>query len=449
MSKQNNESELFSLTAETSVLGGLLLDEKKWDAVADILSADQFYNGNHKLLYKAMSELIAAKRSIDAVTVSEQLEKTGKLKAVGGMSSVIQLAQDSPFTANILDYAKIVLERWQRRQLNTIGQEIQLLAKQATPDEVSGTVAKAEHLVTNLVRKVASHQNTVASDAVALSQLAMQHRIDRENAGGALSGIATGFRELDRLLDGLQKGGLYIIAGRPSMGKSAFALNAMVNMAAARHNPLLFSMEMPNEQNSLRVISKISGIPFEHLKRGEALPKAANQQFLAACETLAQLSLHMVDSSTMTVAQIRAASQHLHRTENVDVIFVDYLQLATDERGTENRAEFIASVSRGLKKLAMDLQVPVVGLSQLNRAVEGRVDKRPMLSDLKESGGIEQDADAVLMLYRDEYYNKQTEDLGIAEVIITKSRNGPTGTVKMLFEGANMQFANLHNDGFS
>ena len=416
-----------SVEGESSVLGGLLLDNQAWDAVADILSDDDFYRYEHRLVFGAIFTIVNASRPADVITVFEHLQSQGKADEAGGLAYLNALAQYVPGAANIRRYAEIVRDRSILRKLLTASDQIATNAFNPKGRPVSDIVDESEQKIFSIGEQGQRHKQgfqDMGSLVVTLLDR-VQEMADNPND---VTGVPTGFYDLDRMTAGFQAGDLVVLAARPSMGKTALAINIAEHVA-------LFSMEMGAAQLAVRVVGSIGRIDQSHLRTGK-LTDDEWPRLTEAIERLRTVSLHIDESAGLNSAQLRANARRLARKcGKLGLIVVDYLQLmsGTDSDG-ENRATELGEISRGLKTLAKELQCPVIALSQLNRSVESRPDKRPMMSDLRESGAIEQDADIIMFIYRDEYYTKDAcKEPGVAEIIIAKQRNGPTGTVKLAF----------------
>ena len=424
-----------SLEAESSVLGGLLLDNAAWDRVGDLLIDGDFYRYEHRLIYGAIGALINATKPADVITVFEHLQNQGKAEETGGLSYLNSLAQYVPSAGNIRRYAEIVRERSILRKLVTASDEISTDAFNPKGRPVADIVDQAEQKIFNIGEQGSRmKQGFQAMDSLVVSLLdRVQEMADNPND---VTGVPTGFYDLDRLTAGFQAGDLIVLAARPSMGKTALAINIAEHVALHEGLPVaVFSMEMGAAQLAVRIVGSIGRIDQSHLRTGK-LTDEEWPRLTEAIEKLRNISLHIDESAGLTSSELRANARRLARQcGQLGLIVVDYLQLMSGSAGNEeNRATELGEISRGLKMLAKELKCPVVALSQLNRSVETRPDKRPMMSDLRESGAIEQDADIIMFIYRDEYYTKDAcKEPGVAEVIIAKQRNGPTGTVKLAF----------------
>ena len=438
-----------SLESESSVLGGLLLDNAAWDRVGDLLTEADFYRFEHRLIYAAVGALVNASKPADVITVYEQLQSQGKADDVGGLGYLNSLAQYVPSAGNIRRYAEIVRERSVLRKLVAASDEIATSAFNPKGRPVSTIVDEAEQKIFNIGEQGARHkQGFQAMDTLVVNLLdRVQEMADNPND---VTGVPTGFYDLDRMTAGLQAGDLVVLAARPSMGKTALAINIAEHVALHEGLPVaVFSMEMGAAQLAVRIVGSIGRIDQGHLRTGK-LTDDEWPRLTEAIEKLRNISLHIDESAGLTSSELRANARRLARQcGKLGLIVVDYLQLMSGSANDgENRATELGEISRGLKMLARELQCPVIALSQLNRSVEQRPDKRPMMSDLRESGAIEQDADIIMFIYRDEYYTKEAcKEPGVAEVIIAKQRNGPTGVVKLAFLKPITKFESLAAGG--
>ena len=424
-----------SLEAESSVLGGLLLDNHAWENMGDLLVADDFYRYEHRLIFAAMADLMNASKPADVITVFEALQRKGKAEEVGGLPYINSLAQFVPSASNIRRYAEIVRERSILRKLVSASDEISTRAFNTQGLEVSKVLDEAEQKIFKIGEESSRmKQGFVSMDTLVVDLMdKVQELADNPTD---VTGVPTGFYDLDRMTSGLQAGDLVVLAARPSMGKTSLAINIAEHVALNEHRPVaVFSMEMGAAQLAVRIVGSIGRIDQGRLRTGQ-LSQDEWPRFAEAIDQLKDIPLHIDESSGLTPSELRANARRLARREGkLGLIVVDYLQLMSGSSGgrEENRATELGEISRGLKMLAKELQCPVIALSQLSRGVESRTDKRPMMSDLRESGAIEQDADIIMFIYRDDYYNKESKDPGVAEVIIAKQRNGPTGTVRLSF----------------
>ena len=434
-----------SVEAEQSVLGGLMLENVAWDKIADLVGEDDFYRDDHRRIWKHISKLIEANRPADVITVVESLERNAELETVGGLSYVGMLSNNTPSAANIRRYAEIVRERSIMRKLAEIGTEIAGSAYNPLGREARQLLDEAEAKVFKIAEAGARGNQGFEAIQPLLTQVV--ERIDllysRDNPSD-VTGVATGFADLDERTSGLQPGDLVIVAGRPSMGKTAFALNIAEHVALDGKLPVaIFSMEMAGTQLAMRLLGSVGRLDQHKLRTGKLddndWPRLTN-----ALGRLNDAPVFIDESAALTALELRARARRLHRQHRgLGLIVVDYLQLMSSTSQGENRATEISEISRSLKALAKELSVPVVALSQLNRSLEQRPNKRPVMSDLRESGAIEQDADLILFIYRDEVYNDSSQEKGIAEIIIGKQRNGPIGTVKLTFLGQFTKFQNF------
>jgi replicative DNA helicase len=437
-----------SIEAEQAVLGGLMIDAAAWDQIADRVMAEDFYRNDHRLIFTATAGLIERNQPCDAVTLSGHLESQGVLEQVGGLAYLGTLARDTPTAANIRAYADIVRERSVLRQLISAGNAIVGSALEPEGREAREIVDDAERAVFEIAER--GSRGKVGFRQVKAILPDVVNRIDElYHSDGKLTGIATGFKQLDEMTSGLQPGDLIIIAGRPSMGKSTLAVNMAENAAlGAKKSAAIFSMEMSAESLTLRMLSSLGRINQSHLRSGR-LEEDDWPRIDSAMTQLGTASIHIDETPGLTPTEIRARARRLKRERGLDLIVVDYLQLMQVAGTKENRATEISEISRSLKALAKELKVPVLALSQLNRGVEQRTEKKPVMSDLRESGAIEQDADVILLIYREEVYEPNTTRKGIADIIIAKQRNGPTGEVQLTFLGQYTKFENYAPESYA
>lgn len=440
-----------SIESEQSVLGGIMLDGNAYDLVSDILSIDDFYRPEHRLVFEIAQKLALEAKPIDVVTVFGELQAQGRAQDAGGIAYLNQLVNAVPAAANVRRYAEIVRERSILRALIRAGDEIATMALSPEAANVPDLLDHVQSLVfaideksqrgNRTFRKLPELAGAVTSE---IQQLYQMHNPDD------VTGIPTSFTKLDRMLTGLQKGDLIIVAGRPSMGKTSLALNFAEHIGFNLGLPVaIFSMEMSAEQLTKRFISSIGRIDAQKIRRGR-LDDNDWASFTQAVGRMAKAPVYIDDTPGLTINELRGRARRLIRTSGpLSLVVVDYLQLmsgTTRGNSSENRATEISEISRGLKTLAKELDVPVIALSQLNRSVDNRPDKRPVMSDLRESGAIEQDADVIMFIYRDVVYNKDTPTPNEAEVIVSKQRNGPTGIIPMRFDGEFTRFDNLAED---
>ncbi len=430
-----------SLEAEQSILGGLMLDNTAWDKIADIIVKSDFYRKDHRIIFDGISNLIEASEACDVVTLSEYLENKGELETAGGLEYIASLANETPGAANAISYAKILRERSVLRSLISAGNQISGNAYLNDGREASELVDEAERLVFDIAEKGArgragfEHLKDVLPDTIDRIELLSKSE-------GDITGVATGYKEFDKLTAGLQSGDLVIIAGRPSMGKTTLAVNIAENAAIGSKVPTaIFSMEMPKEQLAFRMISSLGRVDQSHLRTGK-FPDEDWSRINTAVQLMSDAPIYIDDTPALSPTEIRARARRLKRESGLGLIVLDYIQLMQVHGTTENRATEISEISRSLKALAKELSVPIIALSQLNRSVESRTDKKPIMSDLRESGALEQDADLILFIYRDEVYNQDTPRKGVADISIAKQRNGPIGDFPLTFVGRYTKFEN-------
>ena len=440
-----------SIEAEQSVLGGLLLDNSAFDRAGDLLSDSDFYRFEHRAIYSAIRGLIDSTRPADVITVYERLQGLGKGEECGGVVYLNALAQSVPSAANLRRYAEIVRERAILRKLIAASDEIATTAFNPGGRPVDQVLDEAEGKIFQIGEEgTRGKQGFQSMDALVVQLLDRVGEL-AENGAEDVTGVRTGFYDLDRMTAGLQPGDLIVLAARPSMGKTAFALNIGEHVAVNEGLPVVvFSMEMGAQQLALRMVGSLGRIDQSHLRTGR-LADDEWGRLTEAVERLGKVSLFIDETPGLTPSELRArARRQARQCGKLGLIIVDYLQLMSGSSSNEeNRATVLGEISRGLKGLAKELGCPVIALSQLNRSVETRPDKRPMMSDLRESGAIEQDADVIMFIYRDDYYTKEaSKEPGVAEIIIGKQRNGPTGTVKLTFLKPLTKFDNLAPGSF-
>jgi replicative DNA helicase len=431
-----------SIDAEQSVLGGLMLDNRAWDQVIDRLGEGDFYRHDHRVIFRVMARLLELNKPIDVLTVSEGLRELHELEQIGGEVYLFELANNTPSAANISAYADIVRERSILRQLISAAGEITTTAFNAQGRSIVELLDQAEQRIFSI-----SEQGARGSGPVNIKNFLAKtmDRIDTLfHSGTSITGVPTGYHDFDEMTSGLQPSDLVIIAGRPSMGKTTLAMNIAEHVAIKSRFPvLIFSMEMPGEAIVMRLLSSLCRIDQLRIRTG----KLADDDWPRISSTVSMLSdapLFIDDTAGLSPAEMRARARRLAKEHGqLGLIVVDYLQLMQVPGNNENRTAEISEISRSLKGLAKELKVPVIALSQLNRGLEQRADKRPVMSDLRESGAIEQDADVIVFIYRDEVYNENSPDKGTAEIIISKQRNGPIGKVRLAFMGQYTCFENF------
>ncbi|SEM22043.1 replicative DNA helicase [Luteibacter sp. UNCMF331Sha3.1] len=436
-----------SIEAEQAVLGGLMLSPDSLDKVADKLTDDDFYRRDHRVIWRAINELANKGMPCDAITLGDWFVANDMSEMIRDSTYLLELANSTPSAANIAAYGDIVREKSVMRQLIDAGTSITEDGFRPEGKSVQEVMELAEQRVFRIAESGARGKKDIVSVREAAGE-AFRMLSERYEKKGQLTGLSTGFTDLDELTSGLQPSDLVIVAARPSMGKTAFALN-LAEAAAMRgkKSVAVFSMEMSASQLAFRLISSLGRVHAQHLRNGD-LAEEDWPRVTSAITMLADAKIFIDDTPAMSPVEMRSRSRRLQREHGLGLIVIDYLQLMQVPGNSENRATEISEISRGLKALAKELNVPVIALSQLNRSLEQRADKRPMMSDLRESGAIEQDADVIMFIYRDEYYNKESPDKGLAEIIIGKQRNGPTDTVKLAFLGHYTKFENWAPDSY-
>jgi replicative DNA helicase len=436
-----------SIEAEQSLIGGLMLDALAWDKIADVITADDFYRKDHRLSYSAIAGLVESGSPCDVVTVSEHLDSRGELDNAGGLAYLATLSNETAGAANARAYAKILRERATLRALISAGNEIAGSAFTSDGRTAAEVLDDAEKMVFEIADRGTRGKKGFKSLKDILPEAV--DRIDTlHQSDGDITGISTGYNEFDKLTAGLQPGDLVIVAGRPSMGKTTLAVNIAENAAIGSKVPTaIFSMEMPAQQLAFRMISSLGRVDQTHLRTGN-FPDEDWSRINTAVQLMSEAPIFIDDTPSLSPGEIRARARRLQREHGLGLIVVDYLQLMQVPGNKENRATEISEISRGLKALAKELACPVVALSQLNRSVEQRTDKRPVMSDLRESGAIEQDADLIVFIYREEVYNQDTPRKGIADIAIAKQRNGPIGDFPLTFVGRYTKFENWVPDTY-
>ena len=436
-----------SIEAEQAVLGGLMLAPEAYDRINDKLTANDFYRRDHQLIYRAIAELAEKNRPFDAVTLGEWFESQGHMDLVAGGAYLVELASTTPSAANIAAYAEIVRDKAVMRQLIEVGTEIVNDAFQPEGKESDEMLAIAEQKVFAIAEQGARGRTDFVAMNDALKDAFEVLRV-RSESGGTVTGLPTGYTEFDMMTAGLQPTDLVILAARPAMGKTTFALN-IAEYAAIKSKKAVavFSMEMSAGQLAMRLISSVGRINATRLRTGQLEDEDWSRVTSAIRILKDQAKVFIDDTPGLSPDVLRSKARRLKREHDLGLIVIDYLQLMSVPGNNENRATEISEISRSLKGLAKELNVPVIALSQLNRSLETRTDKRPVMADLRESGAIEQDADMIVFNYRDDYYNKETSpDKGLAEIIIGKQRSGPTGSCKLRFFGEYTRFDNLSHD---
>lgn len=432
-----------SIEGEQAVLGALMISPEAISRVVDILEPDYFYRKAHQMIYAAMLDLFDKNEPIDVVTISQYLKDQGKLDSVGGRQYLSDLALCVATTANVEYYGRTVNEKALLRNLIKAGSEIVASCYEDIDAEL--VIDKAEHLIFGIAQRRNMQQLVHIRDIVNDSFAKIEERYENRDT---LAGVPSGFYDLDLITSGFQNSDLIIVAARPSMGKTALCLNIAQHAAVEHKLPVaLFSLEMSKEQLVQRLLCSEAGIDANKMRTG-MLQSNDWTKLAAAMGRLGEAPIYIDDSAVVTTLEIRAKARRLKaEMKNLGLIIVDYIQLMQGRKQSDNRVQEVSEISRGLKTLARELGVPVIALSQLSRAVEGRQNKRPMLSDLRESGSIEQDADIVMFIYRDDYYNPESEQKGEAEIIVAKQRNGPTGTIDLLYQASITRFLNKAAQG--
>ena len=436
-----------SIEAEQAVLGGLMLAPEAYDRINDKLTANDFYRRDHQLIYRAIAELAEKNRPFDAVTLGEWFESQGHMDLVAGGAYLVELASTTPSAANIAAYAEIVRDKAVMRQLIEVGTEIVNDAFQPEGKESDEMLAIAEQKVFAIAEQGARGRTDFVAMNDALKDAFEVLRV-RSESGGTVTGLPTGYTEFDMMTAGLQPTDLVILAARPAMGKTTFALN-IAEYAAIKSKKAVavFSMEMSAGQLAMRLISSVGRINATRLRTGQLEDEDWSRVTSAIRILKDQAKVFIDDTPGLSPDVLRSKARRLKREHDLGLIVIDYLQLMSVPGNNENRATEISEISRSLKGLAKELNVPVIALSQLNRSLETRSDMRPVMAVLRESGAIEQDADMIVFIYRDDYYNKETSpDKGLAEIIIGKQRSGPTGSCKLRFFGEYTRFDNLSHD---
>ena len=432
-----------NLDAEKAVLGALLTNGSNSGAVVDtvtsILKSEDFYRDAHRIIYDAILEIVHANKTADFITVGEELDRRKRLDAVGGLAYITSLANES-VSYNVEEHAKIISEKAQLRRLIDAGNKIVGMTY-AGEDEPTAILNKAEQMVLDVSGQTQSESTFAPIGEVVLSNLDKLNALQQHD--GAITGVPTGFKDVDHVFNGLQKSDLILVAARPAMGKTAFTLNIAQNVTMLYDKTVaFFSLEMGKEQLVGRILSSVAGVSSEKLRRANMDP-ADWEKVIAAADRMSKSKLFIDDTPGLTVQDMRSKLRRLKVEHGLDLVIVDYIQLMQGRnggKGSENRQQEVSEISRNLKLIAREFNVPLIALSQLSRSVESRPDKRPVLSDLRESGSLEQDADIVIFLYRDKYYDENSEMGDEAEILIRKHRNGAVGTVRLLFKGELTRF---------
>ena len=427
-----------SIEAEQSVIGSMIIDKSAIAQVAEKLTEDDFYRDGHKIIYKSIFEMFKNDMAVDLVTLLEYLKSTDQLEKAGGVTYITEVISSVPTTANLSSYRKIVEEKAILIRLLKASTAI-IEDSYNKQGEVEGVLDLAEKKIFDIAEKRSTSDFEALSDVLERGFLEIERLFNNK---GQITGVPSGFTDLDAKTSGFQKGDMVLIAARPSMGKTTFALNIAENAALREgKSVVIFSLEMPKEQLAYKLLCSEANVDMLKLRTGN-LDDKDWENIARATGPLSKAKIYIDDTAGVTVMEMRSKCRRLKMEYGIDLILIDYLQLMSGS-SSENRQQEVSEISRSIKALAKEMECPVIALSQLSRAPEQRADHRPMLSDLRESGSIEQDADLVMFLYRDEYYNKETEDKNMAECIVAKHRNGPVGTVKMAFLGALSKFGDL------
>lgn len=441
-----------SIEAEQSVLGGLMLDNEAWMVIGDKLSETDFYRQDHRLIFRAIAYLASQQKPLDVITLSEWLKENRSLEDAGGLAYLATMAKDTPSAANIAAYADIVREKSILRQLISVGTEIADAGYNTEGRDSRELLDQAERKVFEIAEQ-GSRNTKSFRDLKSLMKATLENIEVLSKLNSTITGVSTGYTDLDEMTSGLQKGDLVIVAGRPSMGKTTFSMNIAEYAAAHKKLPVaVFSMEMPAEQLTLRLLSSMGRVDQHRLRTGQ-LTDEDWPRIATAVKIFADVPMFIDDSPALSPNEVRARSRRLVREHGqLGLIVLDYLQLMQGSSKSENRTNEVSEISRSLKALAKELSTPIIVLSQLNRSLEQRPNKRPIMSDLRESGAIEQDADVIMFVYRDEVYNPDSAEKGSAEIIIAKQRNGPIGTCRLTFLGKYTRFENytpeVYTQGF-
>ena len=428
-----------SLEAEQSVIGAMIIDKSAIAKALEKLNEEDFYRDGHKIIFKAIREMFSKDMAVDLVTLLEYLKSTDKLEKAGGVTYISEVSSSIITTANLEAYIKIVEEKSTLRKLIRSATSI-IEESYNKQDKVDEVLDLAQKKIFDLAEKQGSNDYEPLSNVLERGFLEIERLFNNK---GSITGVGSGIRDLDAKTSGFQKGDMVLIAARPSMGKTTFSLNIAENAALREgKSVVIFSLEMSKEQLAYKLLCSEANVDMLKLRTGN-LDDDDWERIARATGPLSKAKIYIDDTAGLSVMEMRSKCRKIKMEHGIDMILIDYLQLMSGSSGSESRQQEVSEISRSIKALAKEMECPVIALSQLSRAPEQRADHRPMLSDLRESGSIEQDADVVMFLYRDEYYNKETEDKNIGECIIAKQRNGPVGTVKMAWIGAHSKFANL------
>ncbi|WP_159714946.1 replicative DNA helicase [Blochmannia endosymbiont of Camponotus nipponensis] len=439
----------YSLEAEQSVLGGLMLDNTRWEYISGQVDSDDFFNYAHRIIFNEMKRLLEISKPVDLITLSESLEIQGKLELVGGFAYLAELSKNIPSVSNVVAYAEIVRERSVIRAMIAIANKIADAGYNPQGRSSDELLDLAESLVFQISHSKSTYNSKPKGiDHILENTVAHIERVCNRSKYG-VTGVSSGYKDLDKKTDGLQKSDLIIIAARPSMGKTAFAMNLCEHAAMTEKKPvLIFSLEMPGDQIMIRMLASLSRVDQVRIRTGRLNHEDRERITSVMALLLEKRNIYIDDSSCLTPTEVRGRARRLFREhDGLSLIMIDYLQLMRVPSLSNNRTLEISEISRSLKALAKELKVPVIAISQLNRGLEQRTDKHPVNSDLRESGAIEQDADLILFIYRDEVYHENSDMKGVAEIIVGKQRNGPIGTIRLIFNGQWSRFDNYVKPG--
>ena len=439
-----------SIEAEQSVLGGLMLDNERWDDISELVVVEDFFNYSHQLIFLEMQKLIKNNQPIDLITLSESLEICNKLEKVGGFAYLAELAKNTPNVSNINAYTKIVRERAISRKIILIGNKIINAGYNLEGKNSEELLDFAESSIFNISQSYIKKNKGPRNIEQLLDNTITRIELLHKKPCNGVTGIDTGYKELNKKTAGLQKSDLIIIASRPSMGKTTFAMNLCENVAMLHDKPvLIFSLEMHSEQIVMRMLASLSRVDQTNIRTGQLNSRDWERIASTIGILLEKKNIYIDDSSRLMPNEIRSRARRIYReNDGLSMIMIDYLQLIHIPSLSENRTQEISEISRALKSLAKELNIPIIALSQLNRSLEHRSDKRPLNADLRESGSIEQDADLIMFIYRDEIYNENSDLKGIAEIILGKQRNGPIGTIRLTFNGQWSRFDNYAGSAY-
>lgn len=433
-----------SIEAEQAIIGGIMIDNNIWEKVSEKLAHEDFYENNHKLIFKSIQSLITNNKPADIITISEELKKNNSLEKIGGTEYLNKLAKNTASTINIIIYCNIIKDRSLLRKLITTCKEIIELSFNTKEKNTNEIIDSAEEKILSISKDCENKKHDSLSTISNILESTIKKIETLFESNSHITGLSSGFIELDKITSGLQQSDLIIIAGRPSMGKTTLSINIAEYITIKNDIPILiFSMEMPAEQIAMRILASLGRIELQRLRTG-MLKDTDWPRLSSAISLISSKKLFIDDSGSLTPFDIRNKARKIYKKYGkIGIIIIDYLQLMTVPGSNDFRASEISEISRSLKTLAKELKVPIIALSQLNRSLEQRIDKRPIMSDIRESGSIEQDADLIIFIYRDELYNRNSQDFGTAEIIIAKQRNGPTGAIKLTFLGQYSKFENF------